>query len=104
MGWGCNSCNALPENSDRVTYSYLEVPGYNDHGKDKFPTYNDFKKDGLYLVRKCSTFGKEDDISQFPHPYSFVGLTKFGQFIHYPDNPELEIIPAGEWGANYRGK
>ena len=46
-GWGCTECPEMSQ-TPLIPVSFIEVPGF-----EQLPTYEEFKREGLYLIRGC---------------------------------------------------
>ena len=86
------------QKDEEITLAYLEVPGYTDR-KGGLPSYEEFKKDDMYLVRKCMT-------TRDPHGFikkgQVAGYQNYTEFFVPLDDPEVGALD--ELGKSYRGK
>ena len=56
-GYGCFSCPERLASSDFVPYAFIKAPGY-----PGVPSYEEFKSEGIYLERHCSSDTTEIDL------------------------------------------
>ena len=81
-----------------MTFAYLEV--YGKPGQ-ALPSYEDFKKGDIYLIRKCTT---TDETEDFIKSGRVAGFREYGQFIEKTEgDPLKEFINPETKGRDYRG-